>query len=115
MNDETRTNVIDGLRQLADYLASHPDVPVGPLGWDVQVFKLDPDEAARRDEVGRIAAILGVQVTDNTAIGGRYTASRAFGEVTYEAICIPDRRRAVHQALMSYADAVTPDEPPEAA
>lgn len=28
-----RTQVIDGLRQLADYLQDHPGVPVNEYGW----------------------------------------------------------------------------------
>ena len=30
----TRTKVITGLRQLADFLEAHPGVPVGRYGWD---------------------------------------------------------------------------------
>jgi len=68
------------------------------------------DESGRRAEVDRVAAILGVQVRDEIADGGHYTAAKTFGRITYEIVCVPDRRRAAHQALMSYAGAITPDE-----
>jgi len=105
-----RTQVIGGLRQLADWLDAHPDVPVSPFGWDVHVYpSYSASEAERRAEVDRIAAILGVPVRDDTADAGHYTATRVFGRVAYEAVCVPDQRRAAHRALMSYDGAITPD------
>jgi hypothetical protein len=85
-------------------------VPVPPFGWDVSEYpSCTAPEAQRRAEVDRIAAILGVQVTDDTATGGHYTAARMFGRIAYRVLCVPDRRQAAHDALMSYAGAITPD------
>jgi hypothetical protein len=33
-----RAKVISGLRQLADWLDAHPDVPVCPFGWDLSIY-----------------------------------------------------------------------------
>jgi hypothetical protein len=106
-----RAKVISGLRQLADWLDAHPGVPVCPFGWDLSIYPQHADDAARAAEVDRIAAILGVEVTDETQHGGHYIASRSFGLITYEAVYIPRTRRAASAALMSYRDCVTPDEP----
>jgi hypothetical protein len=105
----TRTKVITGLRQLADHLETHPDVPVTRHGWDLNIYpdRGDGDGPARA-EVDRIAAILGVQVNDETPRGGHYIASRAFGLISYAAVHIPAREMAAHRALMSYTDCVTP-------
>ena len=110
-----RAKIIAGLRQLADYLDTHPLVPVCIFGWDLTVYSIRAaTEAGRRAEVDRIAALLGVPVTDQTRHGGHYTASRSFGLITYNAICVPDQRRAAHEALMTYADCITPDPLPKA-
>jgi len=108
-----RTNVIAGLRLLADYLEDHPDIPVAPLGWDLSTYALHGDETQRRADVDKIAAALGVPVDDDTGHGGHYTAARTFGLITYRAVCVPDRRRDAYNALMSYAGCVTPDPGPE--
>lgn len=105
----TRSKAITGLRQLADYLEAHPAAPVNPHGWDLNVYTdRDEDDAAARSEVDRIAAVLGVQVHDDTGRGGHYIAARAFGLISYAAVHVPARRMAEHYALMSYRDCVTP-------
>jgi hypothetical protein len=108
-----RTKVISGLRQLADWLDDHPDVPVCPFGWDLSIYPQHADDADRAAEVDRIAAILGVEVTDQTSDGGHYQAIRTFGLITYEAVYIPRARRAASAALMSYRGCITPDDPAE--
>jgi len=106
----TRAQVITGLRQLADYLDSHSDVPVSEFGWDLLICAREETDAAGMAEVDRIAAVLGVQVSDCTADGGHYMAIKTFGRITYEAVYIPTRRRAAHRALMSYADCFGTDD-----
>ncbi len=105
-----RAKVINGLRQLADYLETHPDVPVAPFGWDLNIYTRRDSDAASRAEVDRIAAILGVPTTDRTPEGGHYTAHRSFGLISYTAVHIPAQRMAAHDALMSYRDCVTPQD-----
>jgi hypothetical protein len=106
-----RAKVITGLRQLADYLEAHPGLPVNIYGWDVQVYPGHrATEAEGRAEVDQIATALGVLADDETEDVGHYTARRSFGLVTYAAVWIPHRRRAVHEALMSYHGCITPDD-----
>jgi hypothetical protein len=104
----TRGQAIDGLRQLADYLEAHPDLPVCHFDWTPLTVFPGGSEAEQRAEVDRVARVLGVQVRDETADDGHYTAARAFGPVIYQSLHIPARRAAAHAALMSYAGAITP-------
>ena len=104
-----RTQTINGLRALADFLETNPAVPVHEYGRDYTVHaRAETDEAARA-EVDRIAALLGEDVEDETGRGGHYTVSKTFGRITYTAVHIPARCRAEHAALMSYAPAFHPD------
>jgi hypothetical protein len=105
----TRTKVITGLRQLADYLDTHPDLPVARYGWDCHVYTDQTSDTDARAEVDTIAAVLGVNVDDRTSQRGHYTAARTFGLVTYEAVHVPAQRMADHNALMSYSGCVQPD------
>jgi hypothetical protein len=110
-----RHQIITGLRQLADYLHAHPDLPVSEHGWDLSDYTLRVSDDQGRADVDRIAAILGVTPADDTRGGGHYTAAKAFGPITYRYVHVPARRRAIHDAWSSYADSITPDDPPEAA
>jgi hypothetical protein len=110
-----RARVTDGLRQAADYLDQHPDVPVSEHGWTLLSFPAPGDDDAGRAEVDRVAAVLGVTHVDDTADGGHYRAVRTFGPVTYKIVHIPARQQAAHRALMSYSGAVTPASLPGAA
>jgi hypothetical protein len=111
----TRTEVTAGLRQLADYLDTHPDIPVAIYGWDLLIQAHGDNDTAKSTELDRIAAILGVPVDHKSAEGGHYTAVRSFGPITYHAYYVTARAKAAYQAYMTYADAVIPDDPPEAA
>lgn len=107
-----RSELIIGLRGLAAFLDSHPQVPVpryGPVRVSVYT-NYDTDastEAEAIAEVERIARLLG---TTPTAENGHHVAGKAFGRVRYEAILITraamDRRAARH----SYCDAIALDE-----
>jgi hypothetical protein len=111
-----RTQLITGLRQLADYLDTHPAIPVTGYGWDLHNFTTrEGSDQAGRAEVDHVADLLGREVCDNTADGGHYTAARAFGPVTYEFIHIPATRRAQFDAWHSYSGAITPDNPAQEA
>ncbi|MCP2335188.1 hypothetical protein [Actinomadura rupiterrae] len=111
---DSRASVITGLRELADFLESHPDLP-GPRFSLVSVLVDDGTDDQQRAEVDRIAQILGVEATDSAV--GHYTASRSFGlidnpgSVEYEATAItrpdPDfagkTRRGALQGLAEFA------------
>jgi len=103
-----RDQVIAGLRQLAGYLEQHPGVPVNLHGWQLGVYDLHREDRDGMAEVDRVAAILGTSVTDQTAAGGLYCASRRFGPVGYEMVRVSRQRREAWQAVMSYYGAVTP-------
>jgi hypothetical protein len=117
MTDPTdRAQLITGLRQLADYLDTHPTIPITRSGLELLSFpsKHNSDQA-ERTEVDHVAALLDRIACDDTADGGHYTVSRSFGPVTYKFIHIPARRRALNDAHWSYAGAITPDETDEEA
>jgi hypothetical protein len=84
-------------------------VPVAPYGWDVSTYPHQDDPQASRAEVDRIAAVLGVPVTDRTDRAGHYMVERSFGLITYRAVHIPARNRAAYEAHESYWGCVTPE------
>lgn len=83
-----RAAIVGGLRSLADYLESNPEVPA-PIYSDVLTFPPDGDWAEMRAEIDAIAMRLGV--TARQTGGGHYVAARAFGPVEYRAVAIPHR------------------------
>ena len=72
-----RAAFIGGLRALADYLESSPEVPT-PTYSDVFTFPPDGTCAETRAEIDSIAARIGVSACDNG--GGHYVAARSFGQ-----------------------------------
>ena len=83
-----RAALIGGLRGLADYLESNPEVPA-PSYSTVYTFPPDGDWMEMRAEIDAIAARLGMIAYDT--IGGHYTATRSFGTVEYRAVAIPPK------------------------
>jgi hypothetical protein len=82
-----RAELISGLRMLADYLESNPEVPA-PRYSTVHTFPPNGDWAEMCAEIDAIAARLGV--TCETC-GGHYVAARSFGPVEYRAVAIPPK------------------------
>jgi hypothetical protein len=105
-NDD-RAALITGLRGLADFLATHPDVPVPPGYHEtiVHVFPGGQSDAERCAEVDRVAAVLGTPAADPDHCG-HYATDRTFGPVTYRVLAISDAHRADYHAQMSYFGAV---------
>lgn len=86
-NADERAAFIKGLRALADYLESSPDVPTPGFTTTVHVFPPDGPCAEMRAEIDVIAQRLGT--TARLAAEGRhYLATRAFGPVEYRAVAI---------------------------
>ena len=83
-----RGKLIAGLRQLADYLESNPEVPA-PSYSDVLTFPPKGDWAEMCAEIDATAAHLGVTTYEN---GGHYVAARTFGPVEYRAVAIPPKK-----------------------
>jgi len=85
-NASQRGQLIAGLRALADYLASEPEVPAPWNGTVIYVFPPDGSNGQRRAEIDAIASRLDSQAFDFTT--GQYVASRYFGPVEYRAVAI---------------------------
>jgi hypothetical protein len=83
-----RAALISGLRALADYLESSPEVPA-PAYSSVHAFPPDGDWAGMRAEIDVIAARLAVPAC--LTGGGHYVAARSFGPVEYRAVAIPHK------------------------
>jgi hypothetical protein len=105
---DPRWAFITGLRDLADYLAAHPAVPIPEHGADIIVHAPSTDDGGCA-QVDRIARQLGVPVENELAYSGHYRAARSFGPVGYRIVAISDAAMARHYAYSSYSGAVTPD------
>ena len=104
-----RTQVISGLRQLADFLEANPSVPVETYGYTLHQFTDRHREEARLAQVNAIAELLGVPVTDETDRGGHLYASRTFGRITYQVCHVPQRNREDFRARSSYENNIVLD------
>lgn len=109
-----RRAVITGLRELADLLSTHPDIPV-PLVVEIGYHPRGESDTERRAEVDRIAKRLGV-APRYAADRQHYLAIRRFGggTVHYRAVMISNEERARWDALMTYTRNITPDDTPGA-
>jgi hypothetical protein len=89
---------VAGLRDLADFLAAHPDVPVPPAyhTQSIHVFPDGASDAGRRAEIDRVAAALGVPAAESGA--GHYRAARSFGPAEYLAVALPKADQAEDSA-----------------
>jgi hypothetical protein len=86
-NPARRQELITGLRSLADFLESNPDVPA-PEYADVLVFPPSPSDDGKRREIDVIAARIGA-VAETFSSYRHYQTSRRFGPVEYRAVAIP--------------------------
>ena len=84
-NATERRAIISGLRALAGYLESNPDVPA-PSYSSVLVFPPDSERAGMRAEIDAIAERIGVEARET--VRGHYVAERSFGPVEYRAVAI---------------------------
>jgi hypothetical protein len=91
-NEEQRTRLIAGLRELADFLDQNPEVPM-PWRADVLVFPPEGSDAEMFAEIDLIAGQIGVAASDAGSPAGHYSASRDFGQVQYRAVAIPHSAR----------------------
>ena len=90
-NSAERVALISGLRSLADYLESNPEVPA-PAYPTVCAFPPDGDWSEMRAEIDAIAARLGEVAYRSHESNGHYVAARSFGPVEYRAVAIPPPR-----------------------
>ncbi len=108
IGSDFRWAFIAGLRDLADYLAAHPAVPVPEHGTEIIVHAASTDDGGCA-QVDRFARQLGVPVENELAYCGHYRAARSFGPVGYRMTAISDHAMARHHAHHSYRGCVTPD------
>jgi hypothetical protein len=81
-----REQFIAGLRALAEYLESQPDVPAPRHGASVLVFPLHGTREEQRAEIDIIAARINAEPCE--IVSGHYGVSRFFGPVEYRAVAI---------------------------
>ena len=86
-NPAQRQELITGLRSLADFLESNPDVPA-PEYTDVLVFPLSASDDGKRREIDVIAWRIG-SAAGTFSSYRHYQTSRRFGPVEYRAVAIP--------------------------
>jgi hypothetical protein len=86
-NSIQRQELITGLRALADFLESNPEVPA-PSFTDMLVSPPRADDSENRREIDSIASRIGAG-TGLSYSGRHYLASRRFGPVQYRAVAIP--------------------------
>lgn len=91
-NSEERTELIAGLRDLAEFLDRNPQAPA-PRRTDVLVFPPEASDAEMFAEIDAIAALIGTTASDADSPAGHYSASRSFGPVQYRAVAIPHAAR----------------------
>jgi len=93
---------VAGLRDLADFLAAHPDVPVPPAyhSCTLHVFPEGDSDDDRRAETDRAAGVLGTAAAETG--GGHYKATRSFGPVEFALVVIP--RKALADGAGTAAD-----------
>jgi hypothetical protein len=103
-----RAQFIDGLRQLADFLDVHLDVPVPPYGDTISVHAHLTDQGGK-DEVNAAADLLGTPVYDDITQGGHYWTARSFGPIGYHVTAVSDTAYRQHLADSTYRGCVTPD------
>jgi hypothetical protein len=104
----TRSQYIAGLRELADFLDAHPNVPVPRYGTTITVNADSTDDGGKA-QVDAASRQLGAPVHDDTEDSGHYSTIRAFGRIGYDVVAISDAAMERHHAHYSYLGSVTPD------
>jgi hypothetical protein len=82
-----RRKLIPGLRALADFLESDPEIPAPPY-TEVLVFPSRSSDIEDQREIDAIASRIG-SGTETTRPHRHYLTSRVFGAVKYRAVAIP--------------------------
>ncbi|MGH3403556.1 MAG: hypothetical protein ACRDRJ_13815 [Streptosporangiaceae bacterium] len=86
-NATERQALIGGLRALADFLESNPEIPA-PAYTDVLVFPPFASDADKRREIDVIASRIDSGTVTYSSYR-HYQTSRRFGPVQYRAVAIP--------------------------
>jgi len=86
-NATERQALISGLRELAGFLESNPEVPA-PTYTDVTVFPPHASDTENQAEIDLIASRIGSGI-EISPTRHHYVTSRQFGPVGYRAVAIP--------------------------
>jgi hypothetical protein len=86
-NPTQRQDLISGLRELADFLESNPEIPAPPE-IIAYVFPPKAANAVMRREIDAIASHIGARTATRPECL-HYVTSRSFGTVEYRAVAIP--------------------------
>ncbi|MEV2279454.1 hypothetical protein AB0I72_28140 [Nocardiopsis sp. NPDC049922] len=106
-SDERRSQVITDLRELAEFLEAHPDLPVSPhTGVDVTYFPRTSRDAEAFAEVSSVGALLGAMPTWE---GDHLVVEHTRGAARYRVVAIPEKVRAQYRAWLTYTGHVRPD------
>ncbi|MFD9950433.1 hypothetical protein ACFWYW_48720 [Nonomuraea sp. NPDC059023] len=108
MTTDHRTEVINGLINLAAFLKANPALPVSHGDMSIRYFPRQDTDAAAFAEIDQIAAQLGTEATADATPREHYRTMVAFGPVAYEAVAIPAASMARYRAESSYHDCVDP-------
>lgn len=102
-----RGATIQGLRELADWLHKHPDVPVPTHRIEILHSVLAENDEAEAAELRRIA-----DAVETTADFSKThpDVTIDFGPVTYRTYMVPEQDMKQHKAFMSYRNSVQVDE-----
>ncbi|MFG1879393.1 hypothetical protein ACGFIV_31625 [Sphaerisporangium sp. NPDC049003] len=105
---DRRTAVISGLRDLADFLDTNPDIPApwGPIS--INYYALGTDEEIRA-QVDHIARLLGSDLDAHELMHGHYSTGITFGIAEYRAVGLLASSRARWAARTSYEHSITLD------
>lgn len=88
-----RTELVAGLRELADFLETRLDVPVDRYPDDVRVRVFaHGNREQMRAQVEYAARLMGAEIVDETGDGGHYKARREFGQISYEMVGVLARQ-----------------------
>lgn len=98
---QARTDLVAGLRALADFLEANPAVPIPRYGHMFSVTTSGSDEQ-KLSQVKFTSLAIGEDAMDDTASGGHYWTQRRFGPVSYRINAVSDAAmRRWHQATTS--------------
>ena len=101
-----RTEFIDGLRQLADFLAANPNLPVPGTGTEIIVTVSDAEDGGIT-EILELSIVLAAPFAER---GGFYRTARKFGPLIYLGVSQTRASLARYRAYLSYYGCVTPDD-----
>lgn len=101
-NGGMHARLAQGLREAADYISAHPDLPI-PSSVEIHYCIPASTDQGGEDEAYRIAAIIGAKVTGDDD-GSSSEAGRDFGTaVSYRAVYLTRDRMAAYYATQAAA------------